>query len=197
MIEAYPLYWPEGRPRKERWNRENARFDTSFARARDEIVRQIRLLVGKYESDRTLIVSTNIALRRDGLPLAGQRQPDDTGVAVYFDYKKRQVCFACDRWNKIEHNMQAIAKTIDALRGIDRWGTGDMIEAAFKGFTALPSNVKSWRTVLNVPAGGGLADARTRYRSLVSEHHPDRPGGSHDRMADINKAWEEAQRELQ
>lgn len=196
MIEAYPLYWPEGRPRRDKWRRESARFETSFARARDEIVRQVELLVGRY-TKANLIVSTNIALRRDGLPLANQRQPDDVGVAVYFDYKQKQVCFACDRWNKIEHNMQAIAKTIDALRGIDRWGTGDMIEAAFKGFTALPAPgaSKSWRDVLGVEPGWDLDRVRVTYRGLAAVNHPDR-GGNHERMAEINAAWEQAQKEL-
>jgi hypothetical protein len=84
MIEAYPLYWPEGRKRTTAYLREKARFDMSFARARDEIKRQVELLCGKY-SNANLIISTNIALRRDGLPLSAQKQPDDVGVAVYFD----------------------------------------------------------------------------------------------------------------
>lgn len=122
--EAYPLSWPAGRARTERWRRERAKFDVTFARARDNIIAEIGRLAGRYP-DPQVVISTNIALRRDGLPLAGQRQPDDHGVAVYFLYKKRQMSFACDRWEKIEHNMQAIAKTIEALRGIARWGTGD------------------------------------------------------------------------
>jgi hypothetical protein len=135
--EAYPLQWPPGRKRTDSWRRENAKFDVTFTRARDNIVAEIGRLAGRYP-DPQIVISTNIALRRDGLPLANQRQPDDPGVAVYFLYKKRQMSFACDRWRKIEHNMQAIAKTIEALRGISRWGTGDMLEAAFTGFTALP-----------------------------------------------------------
>ena len=135
--EAFPLSWPAGRKRTQ--YRERAKFDTTFARARDNIVREVGLLAGRYGPDPQIVISTNIALRRDGLPLASQRQPDDPGVAVYFLYKKRQMSFACDRWEKIEHNMQAIAKTIEALRGIARWGTGDMLEAAFTGFTALPA----------------------------------------------------------
>ena len=130
MIEAYPLYWPEGRKRLTQWERSAAKFEATFARARDNIVREVQLLVGKY-SKLDVIISTNIPLRRDGLPLANYRTVDDTGVAVYFTYKKRQMCFACDRWLKIEDNMQAICKTIEALRGVARWGTGDMMEAAF------------------------------------------------------------------
>lgn len=197
--EAYPLYWPEGRPRTLHYNRERARFDMSLARARDEVVRQIEMMCGRYEwqhREANLIISTNLQLRRDGLPLANQRAVDDPGVAVYFDHKKRRVCFACDRWDKIEDNMQAIAKTIEALRGIDRWGTGDMMEAAFRGFTALPDSASTnWRIVLGVPtAGASAADIRAMYMQLRSKHHPDH-GGDPEQFRRVQAAFEAAQRE--
>jgi hypothetical protein len=201
--EAYPLQWPAGRKRTDRWSLERAKFDVSFARARDNIVREVGLLAGKWP-DPQIVISTNIALRRDGLPLASQRQPDDMGVAVYFLYKKRQMSFACDRWNKIEHNMQAIAKTIEALRGIARWGTGDMLEAAFTGFTALPPPSagstpapgarRTWRDVF----GTGVTNRdqlNAIYRRLAAAHHPDR-GGDPAKMSELNTARDEAMREL-
>ena len=196
MIESYPLYWPEGRKKTRSYNRESARFDTSFARARDNIVREIELLCGRYTKSNS-IISTNVPLRRDGLPLAGHRVPDDTGVAVYFTYKGKQVCFACDRWKNIADNMQAIAKTIEALRGIARWGTGDMLEAAFRGFAALPdhTNARSWREVLGVAPTSPRNDVHSAYMRLRSEHHPDK-GGNASRFAEVQAAWESAQREL-
>lgn len=206
MIEAYPLAWPEGRPRTPRHAREAARFDTGLGKARDSVISQIEIMGGRYDWMKratALIISSNLALRQDGLPYANQRQPDDPGVAVYFTYKKRQMCFACDRWLKVEDNMQAIAKTIEALRGIARWGTGDMMEAAFHGFVALPApgRSKHWRDVLDVPEGSGnkvdqLARAKEHYQSLRGPAHPDRPGGSHDAMAELNIAWEQAQKDL-
>lgn len=204
MIEAYPLCWPTNRPRTERYRRERARFDMSFARARDEIVRQIELMCGKYALARRetgLIISTNIALRRDGLPLASQRQPEDPGVAVYFTYKKRPMCFACDRWEKVEDNMQAIAKTIDALRGIARWGTGDMMEAAFTGFTALPApgqtRARGWRDVLGFTANwrGDIEEVYAAYKVKRSKAHPDN-GGSTDEFHAIQTAYEQACQEI-
>ena len=199
MFEAYPLQWPNGRPRTEAYNREDANFSVTLGRARDNVVREVTLLCGgRYASDPQIVISTNLALRRDGLPLANQRQPDDVGVAVYFVYKKRQMSFACDRWRKIEHNMQAIAKTIEALRGIARWGTGDMLEAAFTGFAALaaPCAEKTWREVLGVAAHERDIDAvRAAFRRQAAEHHPDR-GGSLERMAAVNAAWQQAKAEL-
>ncbi|MFP3564751.1 hypothetical protein [Paraburkholderia sp. SIMBA_030] len=200
MTTAYPLQWPAGRPRTDRYRRENGKFDVTFTRARDNIVDEVRLLCGgRWATDPNIVISTNIGLRRDGLPLAGQRAPDDPGVAVYFTYKKRQMSFACDRWLKIEHNMQAIAKTIEALRGIARWGTGDMLEAAFTGFTALPSPgaVRHWREVIGVgPEVRDLTAIRSEYRRRAAQHHPDRAGGSHDAMTELNAALAAAEKEL-
>jgi hypothetical protein len=193
VIEAYPLYWPPGRPRTSAHLREPARFDMSLARARDEVIRQVEMLCGRYEwmrREANIIISTNLQLRRDGFPLASQRQPDDVGVAVYFNYKKQQVCFACDRWNKIEDNMQAIAKTIDALRGVARWGTGDMMEAAFKGFTALSGPSSDWWYVLNVPQNASVEDVLAAYRELRSKHHPDR-GGDSAEFQRVQQAYEQ------
>lgn len=85
--------------------------------------------------------------------------------------------------------MQAIAKTIEALRGIARWGTGDMLEAAFTGFMALPAPgaAREWWEVLGVARHCTRDDISAAYRRLASINHPDR-GGSAATMAAINTA---------
>lgn len=196
MIEAYPLQWPEGKQRTKSYHREAARFTTTFARARDDIVKEIGLLVGRYAKDPGIVISTNIPLRRDGLPYAVYRIPEDVGVAVYFTYKGKQVCFCCDRWKKIEHNMQAICKTIEALRGIARWGTGDMLEAAFTGFAALPPPTKGWRADLDLPPDcRDITAVQQAYKRLRSKFHPDH-GGNSDDFYRINRAIAAAEKEL-
>ncbi len=134
-----------------------------------------------------LIISSNLELRRDGLPYANKRVLSDPGVAVYFTYKKRPMCFACDRWLAVEENMWAISKTIDALRGIERWGSGDMVEQAFTGFMALPSP-EAWWQVLGLSSPYPTEDEIDKtYRRLASDNHPDR-GGDTDFMARVNQA---------
>jgi hypothetical protein len=144
------------------------------------------------------VLSTNIALRRDGLPLANQRQPEDCGVAVYFSRGKRQLCFACDRWVKVEDNIWAVCKTVDALRGIERWGTGDMVEAAFSGFQAIaapPAPVgKPWWEVFGINEHATNGYVHQRYRELAMVYHPDR-GGDGETMAKINAAYESFKKE--
>lgn len=193
-IEAYPLCWPPHRPRTEPHRRTWSKFKTSFGKARDQCFREIRTLGGRQP-----IISTNMPLRQDGIPYANARTNGDSGVAVYFTYKGKQMCFACDRWAKIEDNMHAIALTIGALRGVARWGTGDMMEAAFTGFTALPApgqtTARGWREVLEVGPTATLEQAQHNYRKLSAVRHPDR-GGSHDAMSELNWAWSQAQQAL-
>lgn len=191
-VNAYPISWPAHRPRAK--YRQRGRFKTAFAKARDHIIAEIQRLGG-----RQAIISTNIELRRDGLPYATFKTPDDPGVAVYFQYKGKQMCFACDRYSGVEDNMHAISLTISALRGIARWGTGDMMESAFSGFTALPApgdtTARGWMEILEVGHDATLEKAKENYRRLSMVRHPDR-GGTEDAMSELNWAWAQAQEAL-
>lgn len=193
LVEAFPLCWPPGKPRTQL--RDHTNLQASFAKSIDYIRREVRLLGGKQ-----LVISTNMPLRRDGLPYAGAAEPADSGVAVYFIYKDNQMCFACDRWRKIAQNTQAIAKTIEALRGIARWGTGDMMQAAFTGFQALPAPAGGlpWHVVLEIDTQFPytLEDCESQYRRLRSLCHPDKPGGSNEKFHALQRAIEQARQEL-
>lgn len=133
-----------------------------------------------------LVISSNLPLRADGEPMRRPGYIGDMGVAVYFTYKKRPMCFACDRWNEVNDNMQSIAKTIEALRGIERWGTGQMVEQAFTGFVSLPAPEQPWQ-VLGVSSHATRDEIEDAYRRLASQHHPDKGGDTHQ-MARINAA---------
>src|SRR5690606_15253619 len=87
----------------------------------------------------------------------------------------------------------AIGKTIEALRGIARWGMGDMMERAFQGFEALPDPEQWWHTLgyLSPADVVSAEDIETRYRKLAAQRHPDR-GGSDEVMAKLNRARERA-----
>ena len=193
MVEAYPLYWPDGWKRTERWRRGASRFKTGFAVARDALINEIKRLGGKQ-----IVLSTNIPLRNDGLPYASAKEPDDSGVAVYFTYKQKPMCFACDRFTYVRENIQAVAKTIEAIRGIERWGASDMMERAFTGFTALPEKASQpWREVLGVGGEGFISMdvVNSRFNELVKKHHPDM-GGDRVKFEAVVEARKQAAMEL-
>lgn len=181
--EKYPLHWPAGWPRTR--SPQRSRFEASFAKTSDNLFGQIKLLGGQY-----VVLSTNVALRQDGIPYANMAQPKDKGVAVYFMRRGRQMVFACDRWNAVEDNMRAIEKTIDAIRGIERWGASEMMERAFAAFEALPSPKSCW-DILGVRPGSSSDEISAAYRSKARAAHPD-TGGSETAMAELNRARDEA-----
>src|SRR5579863_8520174 len=99
MTDAFPLSWPSGWPRTDPYKREsrfqgrdrftNRAIGLTMGRARDQLIEELKLLGAKE-----IIVSTNAALRLDGLPYAEQRKISDPGVAVYFQLKKRPLVMA-------------------------------------------------------------------------------------------------------
>ncbi|MAM87523.1 MAG: J domain-containing protein [unclassified Hahellaceae] len=181
--EAYPLHWPDGWPRCS--SPDYARFKITPGRARDELFQELERLGAEH-----IVLSTNIELRLDGLPYANRRPPQDEGVAVYFQYQGQAMVFACDRWKGVHNNIQAVRKTIEALRGIERWGASDMLQRAFAGFEALPDfSERSWWLVLGVSRTDSPEAVRTAYQTLRSRHHPDR-GGDPEDFRQIQRAWQ-------
>lgn len=190
MIEAYPLCWPDGWSRTKNWDREVSRFRSTFAVARDELLDEVDRLRGRYYRGGEPILSTNVGLRRDGLPYANQRDPDDPGVVIYFEYRKQQMCFACDKYRKVWENMVAIRKTIEAIRGMERWGASDMMERAFRGFVSLTDQSNgSWWSVLGVSPDATINEVESAYKVLRSKLHPDKPGGNSDLFVKTQEAF--------
>lgn len=184
MVEAYPLHWPIGYKRTS-WQ-QSGRFDTSFAKARDTMVKELRLMGAK-----NVIISTNAPLKNDGYPYASFRAIDDTGVAVYFTYEKERMVFCCDKWKKVEDNMQAICKTINSFRMMPQWGVSDLLKRAFTGFNALPDArpAKEWYEILGVSQNADKTTVTSAYRNLAKVHHPD-AGGSDQQFTEINEAYQ-------
>jgi hypothetical protein len=186
--EAFPLCWPAAWPRAKR--RERARFDTSFAKARDALFDELRIMGAS-----AIILSGNLELRRDGLPYANQPEPSDPGIAVYFQWKGKPMTFACDRWDRARDNVQAIRKTIEAIRGIERWGASDMMERAFTAFEALPApgqgvSLSCW-AILDIEPGSSAIEIDRAYRRKAREAHPD-SGGSREEWDRLQAAYEQA-----
>lgn len=188
MIEAYPLCWPDGWPRRKSYARNRSRYEVTFLRARDELARQLKLMRAK-----DVVISTSVPLRRDGLPLAGQREPEDPGVAAYWTDKngKPRVC-ACDAWQTVRENLRAVGLAVESLRALERTGASELLERAFAGFARLPEAADCW-SVLGFSGRVARHEVDARYRELARQHHPDR-GGDHQQMARINAAYQEATR---
>src|SRR5262249_50732597 len=115
----------------------------------------------------------------------------DPGVAVYFKLRGKPMCFACDKWARIEDNVHAINKTIGALRGITRWGSGDMMMQAFTGFVSLPAPEQPWQILGLDTSTPSQEDVDAAYKQLASKYHPDRMGGDEYEAKRVNVARDE------
>lgn len=197
---AYPLSWPEGWPR----TAPHARRDSPFRRpvsyaarghsmdeCRRELGRELNLLTARKE-----VLSTNVQLRLDGLPYSNRAQPADPGAAVYFELKGKPVSLACDKWRRVEDNIWAIVKHIEAIRGQHRWGVGN-VEQAFRGYMALPApgqtSGANWWQTLGVAINAPPEQVREAYLLLVKKHHPDRQGDP-DLFRRVQEAWQQFER---
>lgn len=194
--QRYPLSWPSGWKRTDRWKRKRASFRSKGgALTMAAAIQRLSGELGRMNAAGE-ILSTNVEIRLDGLPRSGQPEPSDPGAAVYFKLKGKPRCLACDTWDRVADNVAAIAQHIDALRRIDRYGVGTM-EQAFAGYAQLPSAAGSWFIVLEFaepPRSWELIEAR--YKSLARVHHPDMAGGNTETMAKINAAYDTARQEF-
>jgi hypothetical protein len=201
-LKQYPLSWPDGWKREVDFRRKQGHFKLMGSRASvntgfNRILDELRLMGIKRDD---VLISTNVPTRLDGLPRSDQREPIDPGAAVYWrkDQNSAHQCIAIDIYTKVADNLCAIAATLEALRAIERHGGAQVQERSFRGFAALPASTakRHWRDVFGSAALLVTREAiEQEYRHLLQTRHPDR-GGSHDEMAELNVAREDALREI-
>jgi hypothetical protein len=198
-VSAFPLAWPMG------WKRSTYRQQAAFgqqssrgwkealpvAKARQRLSDELDRLGASY-----VTLSTNVELRLDGQPRSNQAAPADPGAAVYFRLSGKDIALACDKWDRVADNIAALAKHIEAMRGMDRWGVGTAAQA-FAGYEALPAPDPWWQVLGLSGPNVTRSDIVVAYRKASQAAHPDRPGGSHDRMAAVNAARDEGLRRFE
>lgn len=196
----YPLRWVEGRPRTTTrknalWRHEGRPLTLTVARRR--LTDQVALVTrpGRPWRMTDLLLSTNIRFTASGSRdlNVSRRDPDDPGVAFYFNLDGRAHALACDRWDSVQGNIAAIAAHIEALRGQERWGVADLAQA-FAGHVALPSP-EQWWEVLGVRRTASIDEINRAWRERMRNAHPDQ-GGSDAAAARLNWARDEGRRGL-
>lgn len=212
--EAFPLSWPTGWKRTVWSSRTRAKFgkQTFVDRGRNAEGQQMgwhtkgqltisqgteRVLkvLDQMGYNKSVVISSNLALRNDGLPRSGQRAPDDPGVAVYWGQGQKARCIAVDRYDRIADNLAAIAATLEAMRAIERHGGASILDRAFTGFTALAAPEQPWQTLGLETSRPSRQQIDEAHRRLANKHHPDK-GGDSQEMGRINAARDELYRSI-
>lgn len=147
-----------------------------------------------------LIISTNIPVRKDGMMYADymSRKLDDPGVAIYFCYAGKSITMCCDQYLTVWENIYALAKGIEALRGMDRWGVSDFMDRVFTGFAALPpaqTQIREWWQVLAFESQpentfSNWIAVKHNYRTLAKKLHPDAQSGDQQLFHELQEAYE-------
>lgn len=197
----FPLSWPVGWKRTPADRRTRAQFKSAgvamtIGRARDQVAKELQRLGVPFGE---WALSTNVETRMDGTIRADRGEPADRGVAVYFRMRQggKPKVFACDKWDRVADNIAAIARHIECLRAVDRYGVGEM-EQVLAGYTALPPSAEDWRSVFafgpdETPA---LGEVDRRYKRLMAAAHPDTADGDTLQAARLNTARDMARWEL-
>jgi len=179
----YPLNWPSATPRTS--FRVSWKSNVTMSAARNDVLDELRKM-RSYVRDSASITS-NLLPRLDGLPRSGQAEPADPGVAVYWLERVNGAevgrCMAIDRYTTTAGNLRAIALSIGAIRGLERWGGDRIAETAMSGFLALPApsaEPEWWRVLLfdSLPRSTpeNLDTAMRVARDLMGTLHPDKGG---------------------
>ncbi|HEX8315677.1 MAG TPA: hypothetical protein VF609_11820 [Flavisolibacter sp.] len=191
-MEEFPLRWPLGYPVTE--NPEpNYNFNQwTLAAARKELLTELNRL--KPES---FVITRNNDKRKDGLTYSADNlNKIPKGVAVYFTIEGEQKVLCCDMWDNWGDNMRALTLTINALRGLERWGCSNIMKGAFSGLKELPYQTdagdKVWQVLHLSAKPASWAVVEGAYKSLAKQYHPDIPGGSSDKFSELQEAFQKA-----
>ncbi len=97
-ITRYPLAWPAAWRRTPAYRRMRATFGRKERKSGQSWDSRVRVTVNDATTrvreelrrlgvvrDDNIIISTNVRLRLDGLPRSGEPEPNDPGVAVYWE----------------------------------------------------------------------------------------------------------------
>jgi hypothetical protein len=194
MMQSFPLQWPIGRARTSPLARKAGPNQMPGGRIRQLLLSELHKM-GVTD----VVISTDVAVRRDGMPYAGQKQPEDPGVVLYFTRKGVDIAISCDAWRTVDANLRAIGLTVEAIRGMERWGTEEMIDRAFTGFAALPETAgptnrgpRAWHEVLQVSPDADASIIRAAYRNLAAKYHPDnQQTGDAEKFMEVKTAYDQ------
>ncbi|OMC46872.1 molecular chaperone DnaJ [Mycolicibacterium fortuitum] len=180
-------------PRPETRNRQRSQFSANWSATLDLLDREtFHLGNGRRHPDTVL----QIALRErdfrisDGMPRANA-VPSHPGVILSIESAKGPLSFPCDKFDRWQDNLRAIALGLEALRKVDRYG-----------ITPGDEQYQGWRAIEAKPAKGfpnaaealvflasvdsrahhppAPADAAAIYRRARAEAHPDRNSGARE-----------------
>jgi hypothetical protein len=173
-------HWPGERNKY----RKDSTFRATYPKTLDELENELSKIRAKE-----IIIQveglTRDDIRNDGWPRSGNWKNGygGPGVIVSFESPKGAMSFPCDKFRDWQDNLRAIAKSLEALRMVDRYGVTRGNEQ-YKGWAQLPPSngqmdQKAAVEFLNSLLGAGLSIQSDRHviaaicKRAKIEYHPD------------------------
>lgn len=197
-IEAINV-WPGERTPS--YRRTRSPFKTVWTKVLSHIAKEIHHLGG-----RNVVLKLGVSardIRQDGM-LRADARPQDPGVIIQFVAGRLKgaptLLYRCDRFPYWQDNVSAIARGLEALRLVDRYGVTPTGEQ-YAGFKALPSSTDATLTTekaaeiimqhSSISVQAILHEARAANDAVrVARHrtHPDRNAGQSDLWSAVERA---------
>lgn len=189
-------------------DRAGSQFTASWSATLDLLEREVYALQNRNHPDPVILLDAKHgSLLLDGSRMRANASVRTPAVEVSFDSRQGPMRFRCDRFGHVapgahmrvvwQHNVRAIALTLEALRAVERYGASGHGEqyvgyralppggGAFIAGPAEPAEVDPWQVLagathcnvgsLKVWHEHGTLEAKVRRRT-----HPDMAGGSRE-----------------
>lgn len=183
---------------------EYSRFTVAWSQSLDLLEREYKMLRG-----RDLVIEVDVReqdIRNDGMIRANAR-PDSPAVRLAFESKHGPLLYSCDRYKAPlwrldnhqhmtdwQHNVHAIAKTLEALRAVERY-SASLSGEQYRGYLRIGSAAEvmefftpeSARAYLESFIGATPPDDVVLVHLAKRKAHPD-TGGSADQWHTVQRA---------
>lgn len=169
------------------WRRARAPFKAHATRLWDLLDRELFMISAKEVTLSGFFRPRDF--KRDGGIYADAR-PTEPGIVLEFTRGKDRLTFACDKFLVWLDNVDAIARALEALRMVDRYGVTSGRQ--YEGFKALPAAQRTESDPAAVlSTWAGVPFDSTSLQDLVrrakARAHPD-AGGSHAAFIAVQEA---------
>lgn len=197
-VRPLPALWPA--KQTPNYARKRPQFKTIWSRALELLAREISMLRGSRVE-----IAIDVEERHLGKhgQLRADARPRSSSVIVSFDTKDGRLQFPCDTYTFWQENVDAIARALEALRLVNRYGVQQGKQYA--GFKAIPAttaptlgaeqaatnlvSVTGWTSPVAPHVRRILEEqtfARDVARIAMSRMHPDK-GGSAELFAAVQE----------
>ncbi len=199
-----PLEWPQYRPQTSRLMRSN---DNNFQQdlADHEAVAFLQEEINNFPIEIAAAVLSLDAMNVSS-PLPSQYLSKNTGACLRITIEENRYFIACDKWQKMSHNIYSLHLALRYFKQLTAWGIGDihtvmggMSENYIHSIVSSQGNnassnheQKQWMAVLGLGPTATIDDANAVYRQRALKIGEDDP----DALQELNLAITEARKQL-